>query len=141
MSRGATVVTSLSAHDEDNSVALSIVPSSLNLQSQASSVALLNKGTTEAMNENSHSEKSSNEGREENLEVTEAGARVTKIPWKVIFLDLWRISWPLVITFTLELMPGLTNVVAIGHLGQVQLAAVTLGVMVRPLCHKGFFAY
>jgi len=95
--------------------------------------------------EEEESEGAKDNGEEGDETGGEAGATqetgAERVAWRKIFAELMGISWPLVITFVLELMPGFTNVVAVGHLGQVQLAAVTLGVMVSTILSFGFFFY
>jgi hypothetical protein len=43
------------------------------------------------------------------------------------------------VTFILELMPGFVNVIAVGHLGEAELASVSLAAMVRLVSFFLFF--
>jgi len=45
-----------------------------------------------------------------------------------------------VVTFILELMPGFVNVIAVGHLGEAELASVSLAAMVSALFPFFFFS-
>lgn len=51
------------------------------------------------------------------------------VPWARTLKSLMSISWPIIVTLVLEMLPGLVNVIAVGHLGELELGSVTLGVM------------
>jgi len=42
---------------------------------------------------------------------------------------LFSTSWPVILTFVMEMLPGLINVIAVGHLGELELAAVAIASM------------
>eukprot|EP01135_Chromosphaera_perkinsii_P009719 Nk52_evm1s1854 gene=Nk52_evmTU1s1854 len=41
----------------------------------------------------------------------------------------WRLAWPVILTYVLQICPGMINVMFLGHLGTDELAASTLGTM------------
>eukprot|EP01135_Chromosphaera_perkinsii_P006715 Nk52_evm2s564 gene=Nk52_evmTU2s564 len=51
------------------------------------------------------------------------------VSWGAEITETWSLAWPVIITYLLQIFPGMMNVVFLGHLGVAELGASTLGTM------------
>jgi len=65
------------------------------------------------------------DGDENEVEIEEED----EISWKKSSWVLVKFAFPVMFTFLLEMLPGMVNVIAVGHLSEVHLAAVSLSIM------------
>eukprot|EP00126_Sphaerothecum_destruens_P012421 Sdes_comp21302_c0_seq1m19944 len=49
--------------------------------------------------------------------------------WTREYLDTWTLAWPVICTFVLQILPGITNAIFLGWLGVNELASSTLATM------------
>eukprot|EP01135_Chromosphaera_perkinsii_P002714 Nk52_evm82s226 gene=Nk52_evmTU82s226 len=55
--------------------------------------------------------------------------KTEKFSWSCEIRDTWALAWPVIGTFILQILPGITNAIFLGSLGVNELAASTLATM------------